>query len=527
MPRPRLLLDWIALDGDGALPLYRQLYTQLRTAVISGRLEAGSLMPSSRLLAHELGVSRNTVLNAYDQLAAEGYLETNEASATKVSRLSMEASAGTAKSSAPPMPTPEVFDIETMPVDSPRWRALRGNTPSLDLPESVAFAPGVPAFDQFPTKTWARLIAQHVHRMQPDMADNDDHVGGYGPLREALTSYLRASRMVACQSDQVLVVSSARAGLDLICRVLADPRSTALVEEPGYNSAKTTIQAAGVPIVAVPVDDEGIRIDLGELSSPNARLAYVTPSHQWPTGVSLSAGRRQELLRWAERRNAWIVEDDYDSEFRYAGQPLATLQGLDGGHRVIYLGTFSKVMFPSLRTGYIVVPKSLVTMFRKALYYAGQEPPLHIQAAIADFIVEGHFAAHIRRMRRVYKRRQSALVDELIRHIGRRISVERPPGGMQMALRLPDEYRAKAVSRAAASAGIHVRPLSLYAITQPAPNALHLGFAAVPDRSIAPAAELLANAILESAGKPRTGAPPRLRAGTLILPRTGPRDVDR
>jgi len=283
VPRPRLLLDWIALDGDGALPLYRQLYTQLRTAVISGRLEAGSLMPSSRLLAHELGVSRNTVLNAYDQLAAEGYLETNEASATKVSRLSMEASAGTAKSSAPPMPTPEVFDIETMPVDSPRWRALRGNTPSLDLPESVAFAPGVPAFDQFPTKTWARLIAQHVHRMQPDMADNDDHVGGYGPLREALTSYLRASRMVACQSDQVLVVSSARAGLDLICRVLADPRSTALVKSRATTQPRRPYRppvSRSWPFLSTTKESGSILV------------SSVPPTPVWHTSRRRTSGRR-------------------------------------------------------------------------------------------------------------------------------------------------------------------------------------------------------------------------------------------
>jgi len=368
MPRPHLLLDWIALDGAAVQPLYRQLYTQLRGAVVDGRLKAGSLMPSSRVLARELGVSRNTVLNAYEQLAAEGYLETNAASATLVSHLPTSDGVPAGNGGAPATVEPEAIDVATASADSPRWRALRGNSPVLDLPDAVAFAPGVPAFDQFPTKVWARLLAQHAYRMQPDMADNDAHIGGYGPLREALASYLRAARMVACQPDQVLVVSSARAGLDLVCRVLVEGDAPALVEEPGYNSAKTSIQAAGVAVVPVPVDDEGMRIDLGETSAPNARLAYLTPAHQWPTGVAVSAARRQELLGWAERRNAWIVEDDYDSEFRYAGRPLATLQGLDGGNRVIYLGTFSKVMFPSLRTAYIVVPQPLVAVFRKALY---------------------------------------------------------------------------------------------------------------------------------------------------------------
>jgi len=498
MPRPHLLLDWIALDSAAAAPLYRQLYTQLHAAVVEGRLEAGSLMPSSRVLAQELGVSRNTVLNAYEQLAAEGYLETNEASATLVSQLPVDGQAPEENDTGPVADGHEAANGAVLPEGSQRWLALRDSMPSLDLPQAVAFTPGVPAFDQFPIRTWARLLARHTHRMQPDMADNDDHIGGYGPLREALTSYLRASRMVVCQPDQVLVVSSGRAGLDLVCRVLGDSGAPALVEEPGYNTAKTTIRAAGMPIVPAPVDIEGIRIDVGERNAPDARLAYVTPSHQWPTGVSLSAARRHQLLTWAERRNAWIIEDDYDSEFRYAGSPLATLQGLDGGHRVIYLGTFSKVMFPSLRTAYIVVPPSLVAVFRKALYYAGQEPPLHVQAALADFIGEGHFSAHIRRMRRVYKRRQGAVVDGLFKRIGHCIPVERPPGGMQMALALPPDYRAADVSQAAARAGLHVRPLGLYSLTDPSPNAVHLGFAAIPDRAIAPAAETLADAILES-----------------------------
>jgi len=217
MPRPHLLLDWIALDSAAAAPLYRQLYTQLHTAVVEGRLEAGSLMPSSRVLAQELGVSRNTVLNAYEQLAAEGYLETNEASATLVSQLPVDGQAPEENDTGPVADGHEAANGAVLPEGSQRWLALRDSMPSLDLPQAVAFTPGVPAFDQFPVRTWARLLARHTHRMQPDMADNDDHIGGYGPLREALTSYLRASRMVVCQPDQVLVVSSGRAGLDLVC----------------------------------------------------------------------------------------------------------------------------------------------------------------------------------------------------------------------------------------------------------------------------------------------------------------------
>ena len=436
MPKPRLLLDWIALDKSRPLPLFRQIYFELRSAIVTDRLPAGSLLPSSRTLAREFRVSRNTVLNAYDQLVAEGYLETSEGSTTSVAKLTSDGGYQATK----PV---KLVDAAAKPVISKRGRDLQSaSAPIEDLPEVVAFTPGVPAFDEFPIKVWARILAFQAHRMQPDMADNDCHIGGYGPLREALTSYLRSSRMVACESDQIFVVSSARAGLDLICRLVGDPGTSCLVEEPGYNAAKNVIRAAGLKIVPVPVDAEGLRIELRERRDPRARLAFVTPSHQWPTGVSLSAARRQQLLDWAERQNAWVIEDDYDSEFRFDSRPLATLQGLDGGRRVCYIGTFSKVLFPSLRTAYVVVPRSLISAFRQAIFFAGQEPSLHIQSALAEFIHEGHFFSHIRRMRRVYKRRQASFVTTLARELGDLIPIERPAGGMQLSLTLPEDYSA-------------------------------------------------------------------------------------
>ena len=490
MPKPRLLLDWIVLDVNDDLPLYRQLYFKLRNAIVSGTLSAGSLLPSSRVLSRELGVSRNTVLNAYDQLLAEGYLKTSEGSATTVAHLVSEAQAGV------PIPIESSSETE-LPLISRRGLELqRSLTEWVTFPEVVAFAPGIPAFGEFPVKKWARLLASQAQRMQPEMADTESHLGGYGPLREALVAYLQSSRMVACESDQVFIVSSARAGLDLICRLIADPEASCLMEEPGYITAKDVMQAAGLKIVPVPVDAEGLQVDLGERSAPKARLAFVTPTHQWPTGVSLSASRRQQLLDWAERRNAWIIEDDYDSEFRFSSPPLATLQGLDGGRHVLYIGTFSKVLFPSLRTAYIVVPKSLIRLVRHTVFCSGQEPPLHIQAALAEFIREGYFFSHIRRMRRIYKRRQAMFAEALARHLANQIPVVRPPGGMQMMLPLPNDILAERVSRHAAAAGIHARPLNMYALTDTAPNALHLGFAAVSERQIEPAAKALADAIL-------------------------------
>jgi GntR family transcriptional regulator/MocR family aminotransferase len=331
--------------------------------------------------------------------------------------------------------------------------------------------------------------------MHPEMADNDAHIGGFGPLREVLTSYLRSSRMVECESDQIFVVSSARAGLDLICRLVGDPGASCLVEEPGYNAAKNVIMAAGLKTIPIPVDAEGLHIALGKSHFSDVRLAYVTPSHQWPTGVSLSAVRRQQLLEWAAQRKAWVIEDDYDSEFRFDSRPLATLQGLDGGRRVWYLGTFSKVLFPSLRTAYVVVPRPLISAFRQAIYFAGQEPALHVQAALAEFISEGYFFSHIRRMRRIYKRRQARFVETLDRELGGQIPVNRPPGGMQLSLRLPENVSAVEVSRLAAAAGIHARPLAIYSQTESSPNGLHLGYAAVPDHQIEPATKKLADAI--------------------------------
>lgn len=488
MPKPRLLLDWIALDTSNSVPLYRQLYSEIRTGILSGRLIGGSFLPSSRTLARELNVSRNTVINAYDQLIAEGYLETAAGSATSVASILPDASRRQV----------EVVNSAKMPFLSKR--ALRLQQPQkqvlyLDLPEAVAFTPGVPAFDEFPVKVWSRLLADHTHRMNPELADNDAHIGGYGPLREALASYLRSSRMVDCTVEQVFVVSSARAGLDIICRLVANEGESCFVEEPGYNTAKEIIRSAGLNLLPLTVDEEGISISSVSQYDSNIRLAYVTPSHQWPMGVSLSASRRQQLLDWANKQNAWIVEDDYDSEFRFDSRPLATLQGLDGGRRVIYLGTFSKVLFPSLRIGYVVVPPDLINLFRQSLFYAGQEPALHIQAALTQFILDGYFYSHIRRMRRIYRRRQAKFVDALSRYLRKGIPVIRPPGGMQMALTLPDELKAEVVSQAAAGFGLHVRPIGIYAITERAPNALHLGFAAVPDRRIQSETQKLANAI--------------------------------
>lgn len=489
MPKARLLLDWVDLNESDRLPLYRQLYVELRDAILDGRLEGGSLLPSSRVLSRELGISRNTVLNAYNQLIAEGYLETTEGSGTKVAELATA-------NDATAIPPPSADRGRAKPSFSKRSDGVRvDSAPLLELPENDAFTPGVPAFDEFPAGLWARLAARQFHRMQPELADNDAHVGGYGPLREALSAYLRSSRMVRCEAEQIFIVNSSRAGFDLVCRLITDPGDAGIIEEPGYITARYIMKANGLRPVPVDVDREGLCIDRPECSGPTVKLAYVTPSHHWPTGVSLSATRRQQLLDWARRHNAWVIEDDYDSEFRFDSRPLATLQGLDSGEHVIYLGTFSKVMFPSLRIGYVVVPRRLTSLFRHAVYFAAQEPALHLQAALAKFIEDGHFFAHIRRMRQLYKRRQAHFVEALVRELGDLLPVERPAGGMQLMLSLPERHAAEAVSRLAADAGLQARPVQAYAMTGGAPNALHLGFAAVPDRRIDAYTRQLADAI--------------------------------
>jgi GntR family transcriptional regulator/MocR family aminotransferase len=359
-------------------------------------------------------------------------------------------------------------------------------------PPYAAFLPGVPAFDIFPAATWARLLAARSRSMSLDLAGEGVHIGGYPALRVALAEHLRTSRGVICEPHQVIVTSSARAGLTAMCRFLAGPGEKCLVEDPGYPIANRIIVGCGLQAIPVPVDDGGMQITS---HLPKARLAYVTPTHQLPLGVSLSAERGEALVAWAGRQRAWIIEDDYDSEFRYAGRPVVALQHLDPDGRIIHIGTFAKTMFPSLRVGFLVVPERLARDAAIAVHLSGQEPALHLQAALADFIVEGHYAALIKRARTVYRRRQRLLIGALNASLGGLLTIPDQAGGMNLLVRLPPEIPALKVQELAARQELHARAVAYYALKAKPPNALHLGFAPLLDRLIAPAAERLARAI--------------------------------
>ena len=484
----------LSLDPHSATPLHRQLYEEIRAAVLAGRLAAGARLPSTRVLAADLDISRNTVAGAFDQLLAEGYIEGRPGAGTFVAKelpdalLRVSPAAKTqphAKTAAPQL--------------SKRGRMLAA-TPvapaGREGASSCAFRPGVPALDAFPRDLWARLAGRLYRQSKFDLFSYGAPAG-HPPLRRAIAEYLRAARGVNCTWEQVIVTSGSQQALDLAARVLLDPGDTAWVEDPGYFGAHGAWTAAGVRCAAIPVDEEGISVAVGERKAPQARMAYVSPSHQYPLGITMSLPRRMALLNWARERNAWIAEDDYDSEFRYGGRPLAALQGLDTAGRVIYIGTFSKVLFPALRLGYMVVPHGTVDAFAGARALADRHPPGPSQALVAEFMTEGHFARHIRRMRTLYAERQAALVTAARREWSGLLDVSPADAGMHLVAWLPGQANDRQVSDRAAAAGISAPALSAYSHGAALRPALLLGYSSVNARKILEGARRLSTAMIK------------------------------
>ena len=490
----------LSLDKNDAEPLYRQLYGQLRLAVLDGRIAPGTRLPSSRALAEELTCSRNTVVNAYEQLLYEGYLEGAIGSGTYVSSelpdgmLTVTPAARATRDAAPPRG----------PSLSRRGAALAAVTRE-GRRHGGAFVTSVPDVREFPFEVWGRLLGR-IWRRPDDGLIRHGPSQGYPPLRRAIAAYLRAVRGLVCEPEQVFIASGAQQGLDLAARLLLDPGDPVWFEEPGYLGLRGALVAAGARLVPVPVDDEGLSVADGRALEPRARLAAVTPSHQYPLGVTMSLSRRLALLDWAAEAGAWILEDDYDSEYRYAGRPLAALQGLEAsrsngaaGARVIYAGTFSKVMFPALRLGYLVVPPDLVEMVTRARGSLDDYPSTVAQPALAAFIEEGHFAAHIRRMRRLYAARQDCLLQALERHCAGLLTARPDPAGLHLIADLAPDLAARlddrAASARAAAQGVHAPALSTYFIGEAPRQGLMLGYAAVPEQEIEAGARRLASAL--------------------------------
>ncbi len=489
-PTP-ILVD---LDRDAPEPLHLQLYRGLREAILSGRLKPGRRIPATRTMAEELAISRTTVLTAVRRLMVEGFLEARVGAGTWVSESIREELLGARDAEPPP-------DIEKSPGSrlASRGRALaslRGATPA---PEDAPrpFQVGIPALDAFPWEDWARLVRKRL-RLADHGALAYGPNEGFGPLRRAIAEHVGISRGVACEPDQVLVVSGSQAGLTLLCQTCLDPEDGAWVEDPGYPGVRGALAAAGARAVPVPVDERGLQVPTGERAAPEARLAYVTPSHQFPLGVTMSLPRRLALLDWARRAGAWVVEDDYDAEYRYAGKPLMSLQGLDGGRRVIYLGTFSKTLFPALRLGFLVLPPDIVGAVAAARSFFDQHPPTLLQAALADFLDEGRFARHVRRMRDIYAARRDALLSALQGELGGLLRPFSSHTGLHCAVRFTEPLEDGAVADEAREEGLDVLPLSAYSRGDASGDGSHglvLGFGSTPEAMIRQAVPKLAAAV--------------------------------
>lgn len=464
----------ITLDSRSTIPMYRQLYDWFRQAILEGQLRPGRRVPSSRSLAAELKISRIPVLNAYEQLHAEGYLETFLGAGTSVAQSipddALRPPAGKTRNGAGQLARH----------NGPRRISRRGMA-LMRLPTQPwlhhlgAFRASLPALDHFPVGVWSKLVARHS-RKQPwgTMAYGDPM--GYMPLREAIAEYLGVVRAVRCQPSQILVTTGSQQGLQLCAHVLLNPEDRVWMEEPGYSGAHQAFMAAGARMVPVPVDQEGLDVAVGIRRSRNARAAYITPSHQYPLGMTMSAARRMLLINWAAKIGAWIIEDDYDSEYRFASRPIASLQGLDTEARVIYVGTFSKVMFPALRIGYLVVPRDLAPAFAAVRDATDIFSSTLYQAVLADFIREGHFARHIRRMRVLYMERRRVLVEALRSQMANRLEVVGAEAGMHLAALLPPGVNDTKVSRNAAQRGISAMPLSTCYLKPPKRGGLILGY---------------------------------------------------
>lgn len=483
----------LALDRSSETPMHRQLYDQMRGLILDGRLKAGARLPSSRTLSRELEISRNTVTSAFDQLFAEGYLVGKVGAGSFVSDELPEESL---TPRADPVPIgPNAPRRQGLSRRGTRLAALRSARSSRRTP---AFAIGLPDLESFPFDIWSRLMTKAWRRPPRELLAHAEPAG-YLPLRRAIVDYLRTARGVRCEAEQVIVVAGVQQAIGLACHALLDEGDVALMEEPGYPGVRGALLGAGVRTETAPVDEEGLDIETGEVSAPDARLVCVAPSHQYPLGVTMTLSRRLKLLDWAQRHDGWVLEDDYDSEYRYSGRPLSALQGLDRDGRVVYAGSFSKVMFPSLRIGYLVVPEDLAEPFRLARAALDDHPSTIAQPALAAFIEEGHFAAHLRRMRKLYAERRAALGAALTDRFGTGIQVAPSEAGMHLLARIgPDlapDLGDREIQSKAAESGVTVSALSNYYATPTRDRGLLLGFSAVPVEKMPEGVELLAKVL--------------------------------
>ena len=492
--------------GPG-VPLYRWLYDELRSAILTGHLRSGARLPATRDLAAQYRLSRPTTVAAFEQLRAEGYVEGRVGSGTYVSKTLPD----------------ELLHAPRTPAKTKTWQrkvwlssyarrlARAGACPepkgegtlaptstltaTSEYRPARAFRANQPALDQFPTTLWAQVAARRMRRVSTQLLAGGEALG-YRPLREAVADYLNSSRGVKCTADQVVIISGVQQALDRAAHLLLDPSDRVWMEEPGYPGAAAAFRAVGATICPVPVDSEGLNLE-AEKTMPPPRLVYVTPAHQFPLGVTMSLRRRLALLEWAGKTGAIIFEDDYDSEYRYSGRPIPALQGFDRSQSVIFAGSFTDVLFPALRLGYMVLPPSLVDIFAAAEAVSTHHPPLIDQAILCDFIREGHFARHVRRMRELYAERLSVLLESARAKLPGLLEIPAVEAGLRTVGWLQQGVTAERAARRAAERGVEVVPLRRYAHGRVRREGLVLGFAAVDSQELRRGVEELAHALEE------------------------------
>lgn len=459
--------DSLALDRASERSLHRQLYERLHAAIADGRLPPGTRLPSTRNLAAQLGVARGTVDAVYARLTGEGRLVSRPHRGTAVAP------------GVVPSPVPQAAPIPAQAAE-PGWSPMQLGLPALDL---------------FPRKPWTRLHARQARRLSPPEMLYPEPMG-LPALREAVVAYLAVSRGITCTVDEVIVTHGFQDALNLVVELVLARGDAVWAEDPGYGFAQRTLQARGMTIIPVPVDAEGLRVDRGRMAAPDARLAVVTPTHQFPTGVALSPARRRALLDWAAEAGAWVLEDDYDCEFHYSGRKPAALKAMDRAERVFYAGSFSKTLLPSLRLGYLVLPPQLVHAARTAQQLRHRGVAVFEQMAVAEFMRQGHFARHLRRMMLAYKARRAALVSALERRFGDGIEIVLQPGGLHVLARFPGHEDDVALAERALTVGLKPAPLSGQGLAHDVGRGLLISFTNVPEDR----AEAVADALFRAIG---------------------------
>lgn len=474
--------SFVPVIRDNGEPVYRQIYDSVRAGILNGTLAAGTRLPSTRMLANDLEISRMTVVNAFDQLLAEGYLVGRAGSGTFVAAELPEEYLTTDQQTRG---SRNELERRLSLSEYGDYLAFR-RSPILEneaVTGLVPFQHGLPAIDEFPFRIWQKIEHNCSQASIKKLLSQNGPLG-FEPLRKAVTGHLLTARAVNCTFNEVVITGGAQQALDLISRILLNDGDKVWMDDPGYLGARDAFSSNGANVLPVGRDSNGFDLENAIKNYGSAKVIYTTPSHHFPVGGSMSINRRLELLEWAERNDAWLIEDDYDSEFRYEGRPLASMQGLDRNGRVFYLGTFSKTIFSALRLGCLVVPPDMISLFEVARVITDGHSPLFEQAILAEFISGGHFARHVRRMRKLYLERQEILLRAAEEYLKGRIELAPASSGMHLVGWLPEGVSDTAFSAAAAERGVRLAPLSDYAMRPLKRSGVLFGYAGFSEKQI-------------------------------------------